>query len=82
MFLYGVLPRALPRFLSLGLYRWEVATRETVIVGLVGAGGLGRQLSEQLSAFDYRGVTATLVAFIVLTFVVDVIGTLVRRSFR
>ncbi|MGB3138583.1 MAG: ABC transporter permease subunit, partial [Nodosilinea sp.] len=38
---YGVLPQNLGRFLAYILYRWEVCLRETVIVGLVGAGGLG-----------------------------------------
>ncbi len=82
VFLYGVLPRTLPRFVAYILYRWEVCIRATVIVGLVGAGGLGRLLTEQLSSFDYRGVVATLVCFICLTFLVDVISATVRRSLR
>jgi len=82
VFLYGVLPRTLPRFVAYILYRWEVCIRATVIVGLVGAGGLGRLLTEQLSSFDYRGVVATLVCFICLTFLVDLISATVRRSLR
>ncbi len=80
--LYGVLPRTLPRFLAYILYRWEVCIRATVIVGLVGAGGLGRLLSEQLSSFDYRGVVTTLICFICLTFIVDLISANVRRALR
>ena len=82
LFLYGVLPMTLPRFLAYTLYRWEVCTRETVIVGLVGAGGLGRLLTEQLSSFDYRGVVVTLGCFIILTFLVDGVSGMVRRSLR
>ena len=82
VFLYGVLPRTLPRFVAYILYRWEVCIRATVIVGLVGAGGLGRLLTEQLSSFDYRGVVATLMCFICLTFLVDLISATVRRSLR
>jgi len=59
-----------------------VCIRATVIVGLVGAGGLGRLLTEQLSSFDYRGVVTTLLFFIGLTFIVDLISTLVRRTIR
>lgn len=81
-FLYGVLPTTLPRCLAYILYRWEVCIRATVIVGLVGAGGLGRLLTEQLSSFDYRGVVTTLLFFIGLTFIVDLISTLVRRTIR
>ena len=80
--LYGVLPRTLPRFLAYILYRWEVCIRATVIVGLVGAGGLGRLLSEQLSSFDYQGVVTTLICFICLTFIVDLISASVRRALR
>ncbi|HBB33142.1 MAG TPA: phosphate ABC transporter permease, partial [Cyanobacteria bacterium UBA9273] len=82
VFLYGVLPRTLPRFLAYILYRWEVCTRATVIVGLVGAGGLGRLLTEQLSSFDYRGLVTTLIVFISLTFIVDLISASVRRTLR
>lgn len=82
LFLYGVLPLTLPRFLAYILYRWEVCLRETVIVGLVGAGGLGRLLMEQVSSFDYSGVIATLSCFIVLTFFVDWISAGVRRTLR
>lgn len=82
VFLYGVLPLSLPRFLAYILYRWEVCMRETVIVGLVGAGGLGRLLSEQLSSFDYRSVLVTLGCFVVLTFGVDWVSATARRSLR
>jgi phosphonate transport system permease protein len=82
LFLYGVLPLTLPRFLAYDLYRWEVCMRETVIVGLVGAGGLGRVLTEQLSSFDYRGMVVTLSGFILLTFLVDWISGAARRSLR
>ncbi|XGV96058.1 MAG: PhnE/PtxC family ABC transporter permease [Leptolyngbya sp. BL-A-14] len=82
VFFYGVLPLSLPRFLAYDLYRWEVCMRETVIVGLVGAGGLGRVLTEQLSSFDYRGTIVALGGFLVLTFLVDAISAQVRRSLR
>jgi len=82
VFLYGVLPMALPRFLAYSLYRWEVCMRETVIVGLVGAGGLGRLLTEQLSSFDYPSVVVTLGCFVVLTFLVDWLSAAARHSLR
>nr|WP_242022254.1 ABC transporter permease subunit [Trichocoleus sp. FACHB-90] len=82
VFLYGILPRTLPRFVAYILYRWEVCIRSTVIVGLVGAGGLGRLLAEQLSSFDYKGLLTTLIVFLVLTFSVDLISASVRRSLR
>jgi phosphonate transport system permease protein len=82
VFFYGVLPLTLPSFLAYVLYRWEVCMRETVIVGLVGAGGLGRLLTEQLSSFDYQGVVVTLGCFILLTFLVDWVSGAARASLR
>lgn len=82
VFLYGILPLTLPRFLAYILYRWEVCIRATVIVGLVGAGGLGRLFTEQLSSFDYKGLLSTLIVFLGLTFMVDMISASVRRSLR
>ncbi len=80
--LYGVLPQNMGRFLAYILYRWDVCMRETVIVGLVGAGGLGRLMNEQLSSFDYGGLTVTLGCFVVLTFVVDIVSQRMRIVFR
>jgi phosphonate transport system permease protein len=82
IFLYGVLPTTLPRFMAYILYRWEVCIRETVIVGLVGAGGLGRLLTEQLSSFDYKSLVTTLLCFMVLTFLVDLLSASARRVLR
>jgi len=80
--LYGVLPRVLPKDLAYGLYRWEVAARETVVVGLVGAGGLGQTLARETAAFSWPGVVSTVLALVVLTFVVDLLSTLARRVCR
>lgn len=82
VFLYGVLPMTLPRFLAYSCYRWEVGMRETVIVGLVGAGGLGRLLSEQLSSFDSSGVMGTLGCFILLSLGVDGLSQYLRQRLQ
>ncbi len=82
VFLYSVLPLTMPRSLAYILYRWEVCIRETVVVGLVGAGGLGHLLTEQLSSFDTQGVVVTLGCLISLTFLVDWVSSLARQSLR
>lgn len=79
---YGILPQNLGRFLAYILYRWEVCLRETVIVGLVGAGGLGRLLTEQISSFDYSRVMVTLGVFVVLTIGVDGVSQRLRGVLR
>ena len=82
VFLYGVLPQTLSKNLAYVLYRWEVCVRATVVVGLVGAGGLGRLLGDQLSSFDYRSVLTSLIFYVGLTFLVDMLSALVRRAVR
>lgn len=80
--LYGTAPTVAPRFAALSLYRWEVTMRETVIVGLVGAGGLGRLLAQQNAAIDRAAMVTTVGAIIVLSFVVDVISARIRADLR
>lgn len=79
-FLYGTLPLTLPNFVGYSFYRWEVCLRETVIVGLVGAGGLGRVLTEQLGSFDYAGLSLTLLCFFGVTYGVDFCSGVLRRQ--
>ena len=81
-FVYADAPAALPRMAALSLYRWEVTIRETVIVGLVGAGGLGRLLAEQQASFDRAGVVTTVATMIVLSFVIDLVSSRLRRDLR
>ncbi len=80
--LYAVLPRAAPKDLAYGLYRWEVATRETVVVGLVAGGGLGQLLSRQTAGFDWSGVASTLLALVALTLLVDLLSSAARSVVR
>lgn len=79
---YAVVPAVAPRFVAFGLYRWEVTIRETVVVGVVGAGGLGLLLNDQLTSFDYAASLTTLAVVVVLTALVDATSAGVRRTLR
>lgn len=82
LFLYGVLPTALPRFIAFVLYRWEVCIRATVVVGVVGAGGIGRLLAQQIASFDYSGVLTSLIFLIAICFLADLISRQLRSALR
>jgi phosphonate transport system permease protein len=82
VFCYAVVPAVAPKFVAYGLYRWEVAIRETVVVGVVGAGGLGLLLEQQLASFDYAASLTTVATLIVLTLVVDLGSAGLRRALR
>ncbi|MGH2773765.1 MAG: PhnE/PtxC family ABC transporter permease [Actinomycetota bacterium] len=81
-FFYATLPLSMGRFSALGIYRWEVTMREVVVVGLVGAGGLGRLLGERLAAFDLPAVSSVLLALVGLTLAADFAGAYLRRAIR
>lgn len=78
-FAYATLPTCAPRLIALALYRWEVIVRETVVVGVVGAGGLGRLLQEHRAARDLAAMTSVLVALVVLSLTVDALSAATRR---
>ena len=82
VFAYATVPLAAGRFSAYSLYRWEIAVRESVVVGVVGAGGLGQLLEQQKAAFDIAGMLATILALLVLSVGVDLVSSAVRRSLR
>lgn len=80
MLLYGVLPAVMPQFLMYILYRWEVIMRTTIVVGFVGAGGLGQQFKMSLSFFHYTDVTLMLLCYCILVFIADFFSEAARKA--
>ena len=82
MLLYGIIPHALPHFITYMLYRWEVVIRTTVGVGFVSAGGLGRELRLSLSFFHYTDVAQIIIWYLILVIGVDLTAAWMRRLAR
>ena len=80
--LYGVLPQALPRFITYLFYRWEVIIRTTIVVGFVAAGGLGLEFRLSMSHFHYTTITLLLVWYLLLVVGVDLAAAALRRLAR
>ncbi len=80
--LLGVLPQVAGPVLALTLYRWEVAVRDTLLVGLLGAGGLGALLASRMAVFDWPAVATVLAATVALTLAVDLVSARARRALR
>jgi phosphonate transport system permease protein len=76
---YGVLPQVLPQFLAYSLYRWEVNIREAVILGYVGAGGLGQQIHIAISLFLEQKLLTLILAIYVMVTLVDHLSAFLRR---
>lgn len=72
--MYGVFPTVLPQFLTYILYRWEVIMRTTIVVGFVGAGGLGQEFKLSMSFFHYTEITLLLICYLILVIIADFIS--------
>lgn len=79
--LYAALPQALPELLSYTVYRWECALRGSVVLGFVGAGGLGQRMDESLKMMAGNEVASMLVIFMLLVAAADAISAYLRRHF-
>jgi phosphonate transport system permease protein len=76
--LFGVLPQAAPQLLAYTLYRWEVNVRASAVLGVVGAGGLGRELHVALSLFQGHRAAALILALLALVTAVDLLSGWLR----
>jgi phosphonate transport system permease protein len=76
--IYGVLPQALPQFVSYALYRWEVNIRAAAIMGFVGAGGLGQQIHIAISLFHEQQLLTLILAIYVIVTLVDALSAWLR----
>ena len=82
MLFYGIMPQAMPQFLTYLLYRWEVVIRTTVVVGFVSATGLGREFRLSLSFFHYTEVGLIIFWYVILVVGVDLLSAWLRRLAR
>lgn len=76
--LYGVLPQALPQFVSYALYRWEVNIRAAAMMGFVGAGGLGQRIYVAISLFHEHQLLTLILAIYVIVTLVDALSAYLR----
>ncbi|MGX6443372.1 PhnE/PtxC family ABC transporter permease [Neobacillus sp. K501] len=79
---YGILPIVLPRFLTYLLYRWEVIMRTTIVVGFVGAGGLGMEFKLAMSYFKYTEITLLLICYMILVILADLASETTRKAVK
>ena len=77
-FAYGLLPNAAGEILSYSVYRWECAIRASVVMGFVGAGGLGQQIDLSLRMFAGAEVASMLLTFLLLVLLADSLSRWLR----
>ena len=75
---FGVLPQVMPRILGLTLYRLDINFRESAIIGLVGAGGIGATLITAFARYEFESVSAILILVISVLFVAELFSGRLR----
>jgi phosphonate transport system permease protein len=78
LLLFGYWPQVKPAFWALVLLRWDINVRESAVLGLVGAGGIGVALNTAMNLFQWDRVAVVLLAIFVVVIVAEVVVTWVR----
>lgn len=77
----GVLPQILPRVVDVSLYRWEHNVRAAIVMGVIGAGGIGLEIMTAFQLFEYREALALIIVLLGLVTAINAIGGRVRARF-
>jgi phosphonate transport system permease protein len=75
---YGVQPQVMPRLIGLSIYRLDINFRESAILGLVGAGGIGATLNTAFDRYEYDTAAAILLIIIVIVMVLEYLSGIIR----
>ncbi len=78
--LYGVFPQVFPQYVAYTLYIVDRNVRMAIVVGIVGAGGIGMELKGRFDMFDYGHVCTILIALFVTVFSLDILSAKIRQS--
>lgn len=76
---YGYWPQIKPAFWSIVLLRWDINVRESAVLGLVGAGGIGMALDTALNLFQWERVAVVLASIFAIVIVAEVVITQLRK---
>jgi phosphonate transport system permease protein len=79
VFLFGALPALMPAVVSNHLYIWEYNIRDSTVLGLIGAGGLGLLVSEAVSLFQWGRLATCLIAIVLLVIAFDALSRRIRQ---
>lgn len=76
---FGAIPQALQHYVSYSLYAFELNVRSAMVLGLVGAGGIGMILETQRSIFEYERVTMIILSVLVAVLIIEQISESIRK---
>ncbi|MEQ3622943.1 MAG: phosphonate ABC transporter, permease protein PhnE [Marinobacter sp.] len=76
---YAVQPQVMPRLVGLSLYRLDINFRESAVIGIVGAGGIGATLNTAIDRYEYDSAGAILIIIIAIVLAVEYSSSHIRR---
>ena len=79
---YGVQPQVMPRLIGLSMYRFDINFRESAVVGIVGAGGIGATLNTALDRYEFDSAAAILILIILIVMGCEYSSSLVRKRIQ
>ncbi len=82
MLTYGIVPQVMPAFAGIGVSRWNIDIRESIVVGLVGAGGIGLQLDASINSLQWAQVSVIFAMIIVLVIGAEWVSAKVRGAIQ
>tara|TARA_R110001583_G_scaffold6499_10_gene32952 strand:+ start:11259 stop:12062 length:804 start_codon:yes stop_codon:yes gene_type:complete len=75
----GYWPQVMPAFYSIVLFRWDINVRESAVLGLVGAGGIGVVLNDAQNLFQWQKVAMVLVSIFAVVIIAEIIAIQIRK---
>ncbi|MBL3687833.1 phosphonate ABC transporter, permease protein PhnE [Leucobacter zeae] len=78
----ATIPSVLPQFIGLLLYRFDVNVRSSLVLGLVGAGGIGLLINKAIKTFQFDEMMTYLIIILVLIVVVDLASAWIRKRLQ
>jgi phosphonate transport system permease protein len=79
---YAIVPQVLPAFCGISVFRWDINIRESTILGLVGAGGIGLQLQASLNTLAWPQITLIFIVILATVVVSEWVSAKVREAIR
>ena len=77
---YGVVPQVMPTLWGISVFRWDINIRESTILGLVGAGGIGLKLNASMAVLAWDQVTVILLLILGTVIASEWVAAWVRRT--
>lgn len=77
--LKGYWPQVKPAFFSIVLFRWDINVRESAVLGLVGAGGIGVVLNDAMNLFEWQQVSMVLVSIFAVVILAEILVVQIRN---